>query len=276
MPLETYQRPNTKAWWVKGRIEYNGQPISEYIRCSTGARTKSGAVDWIAQETQRQIRRYLLGEKAQELTCSDVILTYPAKPYEAKALIKIIEALGDDFLYKPVKDISGSYIRGLGFQIMPNAATDTMRREVVTPIRAAINCAHDLGKCDYIRVKAYTTQERIDQDTRRGKQSRVERRPADQTWIAKFCTHADMHNAALVRFMFETAARIDQAISLTPEDLDLKGKRVWLKAAKGHAAQWVAISHDMMIQPATQATHELERKMPHGTARVRLRVIYKI
>jgi len=42
----------------------------------------------------------------------------------------------------------------------------------------------------------------------------VERKPADKEWIDAFCRAADPYNAALVRFMFETAVRIDQAVSL--------------------------------------------------------------
>lgn len=250
MPLKAYKRPDRRAWWVKGRVEYNSLAISDYIRCSTGALSEAGAADWIAQETERQTRRHLLGDEAQELTISDVIQMYPAKPKDAKRLLVVVEELGKDFLQMPVKKANPKYIRELGYKVKPDAATDTMWREVVTPIRAAINNAHELGKCNYIHVKRYSTKERIDQDIKRGKQSRVERKASDQNWIAQFCKHADIYNAALVRFMFETAARIDQATSLVPADLDLMNKRVWLKAAKGHEAQWVAISHDMMIELA--------------------------
>lgn len=177
-------------------------------------------------------------------------------------MIKIIEAMGDEFCGLPVSDMTGKFISNLGPQIYPNAATDTMWRKVVTPIRAVINNAHELGKCAPVRVKAYKEQVRIDQDTKRGKQSRVERVPADKNWIEAFCAHADMYNAALVRFMFETAARIDQAISIEPADLDLKNKRVRIKAAKGHPEQWVAISHGMMIELAN-----LPPKRPHNRKR---------
>ncbi len=178
------------------------------------------------------------------------IQMYGSKPNVAKQLYKIVQALGDEFLQQPVSSITGKYLRVLGYALKPNAATDTMWREVVTPIRAAINNAHDLGKCPPIRVKRYSEKDRIDQDTQRGKLSRMERMPADRQWIEQFCEHADIYNAALVRFMFETAARIDQAISLTPDDLDLANRKVFLKAAKGHQAQWVAISQGMMIELA--------------------------
>ncbi len=260
MPLKPYKRNDTAHWWVKGRVEDNGKHITDYIRKSTGSLTEAGAWDWIKIEEDRQRRRYILGEEAGHLTMADAIHMYPAKPTEAKALMKIIESLGDAFCQMPVSQITGKYIRNLGFQLKPNVCTDTMWREVVTPIRAAINNAHDLGKCPQIRVKSYSEQERINQDTKRGKQSRVERKPSDREWIEKFCEHADIYNAAMVRFMFETAARIDQAVSLTPSNLDLINKRVWLKSAKGHPAQWVAISHDMMVELAN-----LPPKHPHNS-----------
>jgi len=184
---------------------------------------------------------------------------YDAKPAEAKRLIAIIEVLGDEFLARQVDSITGKHLRDLGRMMKPSAATDTMWREVVSPIRAVINNAHDLGKCPSLRVKRYSENERIDQDVKRGKQSRVERTPGDREWIEAFCAHADIYNAAMARFMFETAARIDQTVSLTPGDLDLQNQRVRLKAAKGHPEQWVAISTLMMIELAN-----LPPKQPHN------------
>lgn len=108
-----------------------------------------------------------------------------------------------------------------------------------------------LGVADgRLRVKRYDRFERVAQDEKRGKASRVERRPGSREWIAAFCAEADPYNAAMARFMFETAARIAQAVALTPADLDLRNRRVWLKAQKGHDATWVTISHEMMIELA--------------------------
>lgn len=62
MPLEAYERG--KVWWAKGRVEYNGRPVTGYIRESTGASDESGAKDWISEREERERRRYLLGEEA--------------------------------------------------------------------------------------------------------------------------------------------------------------------------------------------------------------------
>lgn len=248
MSLKPKQRG--EVWYAVGRVEYRDRPITGYIRRSTGASSEAGARDWIRDFEEAEIRRHFLGPEAEKLTMGDAIQLYNAKPSAANKLIFIVEAKGDDLLSLPVESITGKYLRELGRELKPNVATDTMWREVVSPLRAVINNAHDLGLCPPLRVKSYSKQERIDQDTLRGKQSRVERTPATMEWVEKFCAAADPWNAALLRFMWETAARIDQAVSLMPDALDLMNHRVRIKAQKGHPEQWVTISHEMMIELA--------------------------
>lgn len=244
MPLEPYRRGRT--WWAKGRIEIDGRPITDYIRVSTGASDEAGARDWITQETDRKKRRYILGDAPQELTFDEAVVLYPAKPAEAQKLIRILPELAG----RTVASISPRELRDLGPRLMPDCATDTWWREIVTPVRAVINNAHDLGLCPPIRVKSYSGKDRIAQDIARGRQSRVERKPGSRAWLDAFTAHADVYNAALAEFMFETAARISQAVALRPEDLDLMQSRVWLAASKGHPAQWVAISTAMTVRLA--------------------------
>ena len=95
-------------------------------------------------------------------------------------------------------------------------------------------------------MKPYNKFERIAQDKRRGKLSRVEHTPADKEWIEAFCRAADPYNAALVHFMFEMAARIDRAVSLAPDDLRPHGTKVPVKAQKGHPESWITVPPQMM------------------------------
>jgi integrase len=176
------------------------------------------------------------------MTFSDAILIYKASPKTAKQLIPIVEEIGD----LPLSAISGRMLKELGPSLKPDACTDTWWREIVTPASAVINNAHDLKNTPTIRVKSYDNFERIAQDKRRSKPSRVERTPADKEWIDAFCRAADPYNAALVRFMFETAARIDQAISIEPDDLKPAENKVRLKAQKGHPESWITVSPEMM------------------------------
>lgn len=239
MPLEIYKRG--RYYWVKGRVEYNGRPITSTYRRSTKASTEAGARDWITRETELQIRRHVVGDEPTK-TFSDAIMIYNASPKAAKQLIILIQEIGDH----PLGAISGALLKSLGRKLKPMASTDTWWREIVTPASAVINNAHELDGTPLIRVKPYDKFERIAQDKLRGKLSRVERTPADKDWIEAFCRAADPYNAALVRFMFETAARIDQAVSLESNDLKPANNKVRLKAQKGHPESWITVSPEMM------------------------------
>ena len=256
MPLEPYLRGRT--WWAKGYIEYEGRRISGYIRCSTGASSEAGAWEWCRIEEERARRRLIVGDEKKVLTFGDAVLFYPARASEAQYLLVVLDDLGA----LPIEAITPKMVKNLGPKLKPEASTDTWWRQIVTPVRAVINNAHEEGRgTPPIKIRPYTEKERIAQDTRRGKASRVARKPFSREWVSAFCDHADPHNAAMVRFMFETAARVDQAVSLRAADLDLKNLRVRLKAQKGHPEQWVAISPEMAAElSALPPKHPQNRK----------------
>ena len=240
MPLEAIKRG--RYYYAQGRVEYNGTPITEYYRKSTGSLTQAGAVDWIAAETAKRRRAYVVGPEAA-FTFAEATMVYPASPKTAKKLIPIVKELGD----MPVDSITEDVLKDLGRALKPNASTDTWWRDIVTPARAVINKLHRTNrKFSAISVSSYTGEERNAQDERRGKLSRVERQPSDREWIERFCQAADVHNAALARFMFETGARIGQAVAITSDHLDSKTCKVKLKAQKGYKQTWIVVSPEMM------------------------------
>ena len=87
--------------------------------------------------------------------------------------------------------------------------------------------------------------------------------PATRDWIAAFCQVADPYNAAMVRFMFETAARINQAVSITPADLLLEKMEVRIEAQKGHSEHWVTVAPEMMDELTSLLT-SLHPKRPRN------------
>lgn len=240
MPLEPYKRGS--YFYVKGRVEFNGTPITDYYRKSTGSLTEAGAIDWIAVETAKQRRAYIVGPEAA-FTFAEATVLYPATPKTAEKLIPIVEHIGD----MPVESITEDVLKDLGRALKPDASTDTWWREIVTPARAVINKLHRTNrKFSAISVSSYNGEELNAQDERRGKLSREERQPSDREWIERFCRTADVHNAALARFMFETGARIGQAVAITHDHLDPKKCQVRLKAQKGHKQTWIVVSPEMM------------------------------
>ena len=238
--LEAYRRG--KTWWAKGRVEYNGRAITPYLRCSTGATTQAGARDWIAEEEDRRIRAYVIGEEAAErpLTFNDAVMLYPADPKTAGYLIPIVEHIGST----PVNDITPEAVRELGVKIYPKASTDTWQRQIVTPVRAVINHLHDRDRkrCNPIRIREYSREERLEQDKRRGQKSRKRKTPGSWPWVLKLCAHATPTIEALALTMFVSGARISQATAMHPnKHLDLDNSRICIPGAKGHDDRWIEI-----------------------------------
>lgn len=262
MPLEVYERNGW--WWFKGRIDRISS--GKYYRQSSGipaTAPKRDAEAAVLRFETAEIKRDLVGaEKA--LTFDEAVLLYPATPAEAKDLTLILPKLKD----RAVVSITPQEVRNLGPELYPNGATDSWQRHVVTPIRAVINNAHDLGKCPPIRIKAYTKAERLKQDRARGKQSRVEKIPGSWPWLLAFRTKANRYLQAMAYFMFVTGARLSQAAALRPEDLDLQNRRVWMPEAKGMEAQWVDIPMELVVELANLRPRR-PRKGPHGETRMK-------
>lgn len=258
MPLEPY--PRGKIWWARGKVDYNGRAITGYIRESTGASDEAGARDWIEEREEAERRRYLVGEQERPLTFNDAVLFYEATPAMAKHLKPLVEELGQ----RLVRSITPAEVRALGPKLYPHACTDTWRRWVVTPVRAVINNTHDIkgSLCPPIRIEGYSKRERIDQDRRRGKKSRVPKKPGDWRWLLRFREHAKPYHAALALFMFATGARIGQACRMTPEHLDLQNARVCIPAGKGQDDHWITIPMELVVELAN-----LRPKAPRGWKR---------
>lgn len=259
MPLEPYLRGAT--WWAKGRVDYNGRPISDYIRESTGASDESGARDWIAEREDRERRRHLVGEEERPLTFADAVTLYDPTPDMAKHLIPIVQEIGE----VRVRDITAATIRDLGKKLYPHNCTDHWRRWVITPARAVINNAHDqLGaRCPPIKIKGYSEKERIAQDIARKKPSRIDRQPGSWEWLLRFRAEAPRYHAALALFMFATGARVGQAVAMHPKKhLDLQNARVCIPGAKGHGDRWITVPMELVVELAN-----LPPKTPRGWER---------
>lgn len=244
MPLEIYQRGRT--WWLKGSVD----GLDGYIRRSLGtsdraiAEIKAGSIEREARE------RAVLGDRApkpsEKLTFAGAILLCNPGTADAGYLKKVLPHMGN----RKLVDITPAEIRDLGHRIYPTASCDTWQRQIVTPVRAVINRAHDLGKGPALRIKGYSKQERQEQDRKRGILSRQEKTPGSWPWVLSFRIEANPYLSALALFMFTTGARVSQSLEIRPLDLDLQNGRLWLPGAKGHPAQWVSIVPETVVDIA--------------------------
>ncbi len=163
---------------------------------------------------------------------------FPPRGRDAGYLARVLPEIGD----LRIRDLTPKQIKALAKKLYPNASVDTWHRQVVVPVRAVINAAHDDGLCPPIRIKAFSKNERMGQDRARGRDSGVKKKPGSWEWVLAFKEHADPRLGAMALFMFTTGARITQTMAMKRKgDLDLFKKRVRLPAAKGHPARWVDI-----------------------------------
>ncbi|MEO1968558.1 MAG: tyrosine-type recombinase/integrase [Sphingomonadaceae bacterium] len=256
MPLSIYLRGTT--YWARGRITHQGQSLGEYVRCSTGASDEAGAWAWCREEEARRVRRFLVGDE-HALTFAEAVLLYESDPKTAKYLIPIVQEIGS----MSVATITPRMVRELGAKLYPVAGTATWTRQVVSPIRAVINNAHDLGKCAPIRVKGFPKSEKVAQDKKRGSNGRSAYPPGSWEWILTFRKHADRRVGALALFMFVTGARIGQATAMHPgKHLDLQNARACVPGAKGQPDRWLKIPMELVADLAN-----LPRLWPRGWKR---------
>ena len=251
MPLEIYARGG--VWWARGSVEYRGRKITGYLRESTGTSDEADAGRWCTNTEEAAIRRHLFGGEAgstPELTFADCIEFYLAPPRDAERLLRVLPQIG----HLPVKQITPKMVRELAARMFPDCCTDTWLRNVIAPVRATINAAHDeLGgdRVPPMKVRDFTPKERIDQDKRRGKKSRVSRTPGSWPWLLQFRQHANPRLSALAFLMFVTGARVTQATTMHPkEHLDLPNARVKIPGAKGHDDRWVEIPVELVVELA--------------------------
>ena len=184
MALKPYLRAD--KWWAKGRVELNGEPITDYYRCTTGSTSEQAAWQWCADEEQRQIRYRIVGPESEDvierpLTFNDAVVLYEMNAQTAGYLLPIIEKIGETELLS----VTPKMVRELGRELYPQSSTVTWVRSVVTPVRSVINNAHDLGKGPPIRVKGYSREERTRQDKVRGSTGRTRYPPGSWECVAR-------------------------------------------------------------------------------------------
>ena len=247
MPLELFIREGGDIWWVRGRPADGDR----YVRKSLGTADQAIA-EAAVREIEAQARRSrILGPDAPKpedlITFSACVLEYDAEPREAVYLKRIVRRIGK----LRVKEITPAFVRKLAKELYPDGSVDTWQRQVITPVRAVINNAHELGKCAPIRIKAFDRDERIRQDRARGTESRVPKKAGSWEWLTAFMAHAEPRDAALAYFMFRHGARVGQSIAMTRRhDLDLTAGKVRLPATKGHPAQWVTLDPEEIVMIA--------------------------
>ncbi|WP_188080025.1 tyrosine-type recombinase/integrase [Neorhizobium sp. P12A] len=120
--------------------------------------------------------------------------------------------------------IVSAEVRQMGIEVFPGCKAATINRQALTPARAILNHAHELGWCSAIRVRSFKTEKPIKLPAVNGE------------WMSKFISQADAdglyHLSAIVFFMQDCAARVSEACNVLGEHVDIRNKTIRLAKTK--------------------------------------------
>lgn len=156
----------------------------------------------------------------QERTFAAAAESYIQHGGEQRYLSPLIARFGPEL----VTAITPLAVRSAAVEMLPNAAPSTRNRQIITPTRAVLYHAHELGWRLPARIRLFPAP----------KQRKTT--PATRRWLERFIDQCDAdglkHLAALVLMMNLTGARVSEAIALQGQDVDLRQRTAMLVKTK--------------------------------------------
>lgn len=222
---------------LRGGVYYAVGTINKRrIRQSLGTRDAAKASELCTLYEARIWKRDSYGEEAVR-TFEEAAIDYMTAGGERKFLAPIIA----HFRGRVLGSIKPQEIRNAAQALYPGRKPATWNRNAIVPARAVIMHANGLGWCAPIKVKNFPVE-------------KVRRRAADRAWLDAFVEAADRdglpHLSACVMFMWQTAARVGEAVQVLPEHIDLAGLTVTLASTKTDEWVPVSITRELMLRLA--------------------------
>lgn len=224
------------VWYACGTI------AGRRVRKSLGTGERRRAEEIAAQLEARLWKGAVYGEGAIR-TFEEAALSY----LEAGGEGRFLPPLLHHFRGRQIGAIRPGDIVNAALTLYPAASAATRNRQVITPARAVINHAAQLGWCAPIRVRRFAERP-------------VRRTAVDRRWIDRFMAAAlaaaprrpaNPWLAALALFMFTTGARIGEALALTWADIDLPARRASIRMGKtGGDTRAAALTTEMVVMLA--------------------------
>jgi len=221
MPLTIYKRG--RFWWLTGDLKTRSG--AKRVHESTGQTDRDRADQMRFALEREAFDAFILGPKAT-YTFEEAVNAY----LDAGKSDRFILPLLEKFRGTRISDMSGEMVRAAARELYPSAVYTTWNRQVVAPTKAIINHSADAGLCPPVKIKGFT---------RRDRHSRLPstppKRAVDRSYIDQFRKHSDDPRlSALMLFLFQTGARISDALKLEADspDIDLVGRKVIFRDMK--------------------------------------------
>lgn len=219
--------PRKGIWWYSFTID------GKRIRRSSKATDKRLADD-IASKDEWRHRHAAVHGAGAVLTFGEAMALYINHAKDNRFLLPLL----DRWENVKVMDITPDAIRSAAKAIYPKGSAATRNRQVITPARAVINYAAESGYGHHIRVKRFP-------------EAKHEAKAGDSKWVEKFRNASGSPAmAALARFMFETGARIGEAVALRWEQVNLQEATAKFGKTKNGEPHTVYLSPGMVAELA--------------------------
>lgn len=231
MPLEIEDRDDKGIWYAVGTFD------GKRIRRSLKTRDRQTALEQCAIFEAKLWKRHTYGEDAVR-TFEEAALHYMQQGGERRYLSRLIRKLKGRTLAK----LKPGEIRSVATELYPKAGGATKNRQAITPAKAVINHAHDLGWCAPIRIKPFDEKKP------------VPKKPVDREWLDAFMTQADAmglpHLSGIVLFMHDTAARVGEAMRVRGKHVDLSARLCLLEKTKTDENVVCSLTSEIVLRMA--------------------------
>jgi len=215
------------VWWYSFTVD------GRRIRRSAKTPDRRLAED-IASKDEWRHRHAAVHGAGAVLTFGEAMALYVNHAKDTKFLLPLL----DRWENVKVRDLTPDIIRRAAQELYPRNKPASWNRQVITPTRAIINHAAESGHCPPIRIKRFP-------------EAVSKKKAGDGKWLEKFrnaCREPSL--AALARFMFETGARLGEAVALLWDDVSLQEGTAAFGKTKNGEPHTVYLSPGMVAELA--------------------------
>lgn len=221
-------RRNNPTWVVRGTI--NGVRFEERSGKTTRASADRWAVEYCAA---------IKGSGSQKAVTFDrAALAYVdyrrPRPDDERNIARLIRYFGK----KPLRDMGGSDLVAAAHALFPKASNATKNRNVIGIGAAILHYAEEQKWCDYKRCRILPVSRRSP------------RKPVSAETMKLLLSNTEGMKRAFLAFLYETGARISDALRLEWADVDLGAGVVRLGSRKTDDHGEIGLSVDLIVMLA--------------------------
>jgi integrase len=219
MPLTIYKRG--RFWWLTGSLKTKDGEKRVHESTGEADEAKADEVRLSRELEEREVRQL---DPKLLFTFAAAVNDYLDAGKGDQYLAPLLQKFGTT----RISAMTGAMVRAAAKEIYPGAAYTTWNRQVITPTKAVINLSADAGSCPPVKIKGFAKR---DKNVRLP--STAPRVAVDRAYIDEFRAFCEEDRLrTLMLFIFQTGARIGDAIKLEPKDLDLPGRKATFRNMK--------------------------------------------